>query len=122
MIVATVSTALFHYTLDHDINWMSFPRKHKVGQVGKRPHWRYQREGKELSTRKPKILDTNPSQDDALSSPRPVIWIPMDNLGISHDEICHTKRTYNNVWISNKGASLNEEGKLILRGTPPETE
>ena len=123
MIVATISTGLFHYTLDHEIHWLSFLSKvkHKIDQVGKQPEWKQGREAKKLSTVEPIMLQANPCQDDALSSPRPVIWIPKDNLGIADDEIYHLKRTHNNVWISNEGASLDERGRLELKGAPPET-
>jgi hypothetical protein len=61
-----------------------------------------------------------------------VVWIPRDDLGISDDEISFVQRTYGSLWISNEGASLNEQGKLEIMalneqgkleimGHPPDT-
>jgi hypothetical protein len=80
--------------------------------------WRCRKEVKELSTQKPRILQADLVQDEALRSSRPVIWIPKDELGIADDEISHVRRTYG-MWISNESASLDERGNLKLWGPPP---
>ena len=60
-----------------------------------------------------------PAQDEALRAPRPVVWIPKDELGIADDEILFVRRTHESIWINNEGASLDERGKLRLCGPPP---
>ena len=59
------------------------------------------------------------SRDEALTSARPVIWIPKDDLGVADDEIIHIRKTYDNIWISNEGASLDAQGRLRVWGDPP---
>jgi hypothetical protein len=128
MVVATVFTALFHYTLDHSrwIHWLPLPDvlKQKMDRISSKGkdqlEWRCGREVK-LSIAKPGVLQVDFAQDEALRSSRPVVWIPKDELGISDDEISHVRRTHDSMWISNEGASLDERGKLKLCGSPPES-
>lgn len=127
MIVVTATTALFHYTLDHS-HWIPFLPlldvfKQKIdrisGQGDGQLDWRCRKEVNELSTPKPRIFQEDLVQDEALRSSRPVVWIPKDELGIADDEISHARRTYDDVWISNEGASLDKRGNLKLWGPPP---
>ena len=123
MIVVTVLTAFFHYSLDHSrmrywfsLQWLF--KQQSGSKYKERPDLRYRGE---LSAAKPRILQDNPTQDEALMSSRPVLWIPKDALGIAEDEIHHVKRAYDSIWISNEGASLDERGKLNLCGPLPES-
>jgi hypothetical protein len=96
MLVATVLTALFHYTLNGGLHW-PFHYKH-------------------LSEAETGATNQAPELDDALTSSSPVLWVPTDDLGISADEISHACK--GDVFVSNKGAYL-ERGKLRLDGSPP---
>lgn len=126
MIAATVLTASFQYSLDHGhgMHWLSLKRfiNRQVDQTRCKTSgqldWGCRTEDQELSSVEPTQADL--SQDEALSSTRPVIWIPKDSLGIADDEICQLRRAYDCIWISNEGATLNEEGKLKPWGSPPE--
>ncbi|XMA13696.1 hypothetical protein WAI453_006487 [Rhynchosporium graminicola] len=51
-------------------------------------------------------------KDEALTSARPIIWIPKDELGVADDEISNIRKTYDSIWISNEGASLDAQGRL----------
>ncbi|KAG0644996.1 hypothetical protein D0Z07_9212 [Hyphodiscus hymeniophilus] len=108
MIVATTMTALFQYALDHGfkVQWLILQRIPKENGV---------------SATKPRIIQGNPAQDEVLSTRRPVVWIPKDELGIADNEISSVKRTYESIWISNEGASIDERGKLDLWGPPPKS-
>ena len=127
MIVVTVLTGSFHYALDHS-HWiprLSFPfLRGKMDRIGSKDRdqldRRYKRGVSELSIAKQKILQADFIQDEALRSPRPVVWIPKDDLGIAEDEICHVRKTHDSLWMSDEGASLDERGKLKLCGNPPE--
>ncbi|KAH7309382.1 hypothetical protein BKA65DRAFT_485479 [Rhexocercosporidium sp. MPI-PUGE-AT-0058] len=57
-------------------------------------------------------------KDEALTSARPVLWIPKDELGVADDEISHIRKTYDSIWVSNEGASLDAQGKLRVWGDP----
>jgi len=59
------------------------------------------------------------SRNEALTSARPVIWIPKDDLSVADNEIIYIRKTYDNIWISNEGASLDAQGKLRVWGDPP---
>jgi hypothetical protein len=127
MIIVTVLTVLFHYTLDHShwVNWLPFPDvlKQKLDQIGSRGKldWRCRTDVSELSTTKPRVTPEDLAQDEALRSPRPVVWIPKDEFGIADDLISYIRRTHDSLWISNEGASLDEQGKLKLWGAPPKS-
>ncbi|KAK1059393.1 hypothetical protein LTR33_013163, partial [Friedmanniomyces endolithicus] len=63
----------------------------------------------------------------ALRAKRPAVWIPRDRLGVSDDEIKRAERMSTvgecgkaNIWMTNKGAALNGEGKAVFRQTPPD--
>jgi hypothetical protein len=125
MIVVTVVTALFQYALhNHGLNWLSLSvvLKQLVNQTGSRskgqPDQRSRRDAEEPSV-KPAIPQADPDQDEVLSSARPILWIPKDNLGIADDEINRIQRTKDSIGISSSGAFL-ERGKLILTSPPPE--
>ncbi len=78
------------------------------------------REGRlKISVVRPKIPQAKSNQDEALTSPRPVLWIPKDELGVADNEISDTRKTYNSIWISNEGASLDARGKLKVWGDLP---
>ncbi|KAI9789062.1 MAG: hypothetical protein M1816_006417 [Peltula sp. TS41687] len=56
----------------------------------------------------------------AVKFPRPVVWIPRDPLGISDDEILHTRRFSGHIWISNSYASIDGKGNAVYRHCPPD--
>jgi len=120
MILVTALTALFHYTIDCSnwIRWLPLPAvvKQKINRISS--HGKDQPKISELSTAKSRRVVI---QDEALKASRPVVWIPKDDLGISDDEISHVRSTYDNMWISNEGASLDERGKLKPWGQPPDS-
>ncbi|KAG4411201.1 hypothetical protein IFR04_015655 [Cadophora malorum] len=108
MIFATLLTALFHCNLNHGhkLHWLPFVRAIKQPAD--------QADIQVLPKR-----SQSDSRDEALTSARPVIWIPKDDLGVADDEIIHIRKTYDNIWISNEGASLDAQGRLRVWGDPP---
>ena len=59
-------------------------------------------------------------QHEALRARRPVIWIPRDDLGVSDDEIYRTQRLTEYIWISNEFTSLDSNGRVVYRKSPPD--
>lgn len=125
MIFATLLTALFHCNLNHGhkLHWLPFVRAIKQpadqADIQGKAHWSQGYRG--MLTRSavlPKRSHSD-SRDEALTSARPVIWIPKDDLGVADDEIIHIRKTYDNIWISNEGASLDAQGRLRVWGDPP---
>ena len=125
MIFATLLTALFHCNLNHGhkLHWLPFVRAIKQpadqADIQGKAHWSQGYRG--MLTRSavlPKRSQSD-SRDEALTSARPVIWIPKDDLGVADDEIIHIRKTYDNIWISNEGASLDAQGRLRVWGDPP---
>ncbi|KAK9467238.1 hypothetical protein V1512DRAFT_262278 [Lipomyces arxii] len=57
---------------------------------------------------------------ESLRAKIPVVWIPHDDLGIADDEIQTTIERFPNVRISSENASLNNRGKVIFGGRPPD--
>ncbi|KAI9732790.1 MAG: hypothetical protein M1834_003728 [Cirrosporium novae-zelandiae] len=76
------------------------------------------------------LEDLTPEQRDALvqraflhsalRSKRPVIWIPRDHLGVSDDEIARTRKASQKIWISNEKQGLDEKGRCVFNGAPPD--
>jgi hypothetical protein len=127
MIFATGLTGLFHCTLNHGhkLHWLPFVKdiKQPVDQIGNEGKTQWNRrycgiliKGSAVS---PERSPSQPYQDEALTSARPVIWIPKDELGVADDEINHIRKTYNSIWISNEGASLDAQGRLRVWGDLP---
>jgi hypothetical protein len=114
MIVAMAFTGLFHFSLDHGgrLHWLSSQPTFKqlVAQTRSK--------GKDvrLSTK----ITQGPCQDETVTSARPILWIPKDELGVAEDEIVHTRKAHNSIGISCDGASLSAQGNLILWGQPPD--
>lgn len=52
----------------------------------------------------------------------PVIWIPKDDLGISEDEITHTKNYTSNIRISNDFADLDIKERMTVLQNIPKTD
>ncbi|KAH8674390.1 hypothetical protein BGZ60DRAFT_403801 [Tricladium varicosporioides] len=128
MIVVTALTALFHHTIDHShwICWLPLPNvlKQNIDQISGqdkgRPGGSYRRGADQHSIVRLGTVKID-VQDEALRTSRPVVWIPRDDLGIADHEISYVRSTYNGMWISNKGACLDERGKLKLLGPPPDS-
>jgi len=55
-----------------------------------------------------------------LRAPRPCVWIPRDDLGISDDECRRTREFSENVFIENKGAFFDEKLKVQVDKPPPD--
>jgi hypothetical protein len=55
-----------------------------------------------------------------LRAAKPCVWIPMDNLGISDDEVRRTKEFSEDVSIENRGAYFNEKLKVQVDRPPPD--
>ncbi|KAF2102348.1 DUF221-domain-containing protein [Rhizodiscina lignyota] len=55
-----------------------------------------------------------------LRSPRPCVWIPMDDLGVSDDEVKRTKAFTAHVDIENKGAFFDRKLKVQVNKPPPD--
>lgn len=56
----------------------------------------------------------------AFRSPKPVIWIAQDSLGIATGEIEETRASELNLLISSEGAQFNDKGKIKIDGPPPD--
>lgn len=125
MTIVTVLTALFQYTLDRRYGLDPPARlavfKQELNQIScssdGHQDQRWRRAAKERPI-KPEIPQADLDQDEALSSVRPILWIPQDDLGIADDEINRIRRTHDDIDISKEGAFL-KEGKLILTTPPP---
>jgi hypothetical protein len=59
-------------------------------------------------------------QHPATRAIQPAIWIPHDELGVANDEIKHTARFSDQIWIESKNARLNVSGVVMFRGLPPD--
>jgi hypothetical protein len=59
-------------------------------------------------------------QHPATRAIQPAIWIPHDELGVANDEIKHTARFSDQIWIESKNARLNASGVVMFRGLPPD--
>jgi hypothetical protein len=59
-------------------------------------------------------------QHPATRAIQPAIWIPHDELGIANDEIAHTARFSDKIWIESKNARLDASGVVMFRGLPPD--
>ncbi|CZT07019.1 uncharacterized protein RAG0_12606 [Rhynchosporium agropyri] len=112
MILATLLTTGFHCTLNHDhkLHWLPFVKviKQPADQV-------------DNDAVSPWRSESAP-QDEALTAARLIIWIPKDELGVADDEITHIRKTYDSIWISNEGASLDAQGRLKVWGVLPSSE
>ena len=126
IIFAIVSTGLFHCTLNHGnkLHWLPFVKaiKQAADQISNegKAQWNRRYQGiLKGSVVLPERSQSQRYQDEALTSARPVIWIPKDELGVADDEISHIKKTYDSIWISNEGASLDAQGRLRVWGDLP---
>lgn len=57
---------------------------------------------------------------EALRSKRPIIWIPRDDLGVSDDEIRHTRTLSKDIWISNEYQGLDGKARAVFSRSPPD--
>jgi hypothetical protein len=55
-----------------------------------------------------------------LRAPRPCVWIPRDDLGISDDEVRRTRAFSEHVDIENKGATFDRKLKVVVNEPPPD--
>ncbi|CAF1029849.1 unnamed protein product [Adineta steineri] len=56
----------------------------------------------------------------ALRDPKPIIWIPRDNLGIAVDEVQKTEASGMNILMSTEGARFNDKVNIEIHGAPPD--
>ncbi|VTO92630.1 unnamed protein product [Fusarium graminearum] len=56
----------------------------------------------------------------ALTVEEPTIWIPRDKLGVSDDEIYQCKQVSSFISISNLRADLDDHGRVVCDGKPPD--
>ncbi|CAF1044378.1 unnamed protein product [Adineta steineri] len=56
----------------------------------------------------------------ALRDPKPIIWIPRDNLGIAVDEVQKTEASGMNILMSTEGARFNDKVNIEINGAPPD--
>ena len=62
----------------------------------------------------------NPYIHPVLRDPKPVIWIPQDNLGIAKDELQQIQISGLNIFMSTEGARFNDKIEIEIDGAPPE--
>jgi hypothetical protein len=119
ILIATAFTALFHYNVDHNcgLSWLRSMFSKTLADQASGERGGLQPEAGQLPITRPRALDPESSQDMALDSARPIVWIPRDKLGIADDEI-YQLRVCDSISISNEGASLNKHGKLELKSKP----
>lgn len=55
-----------------------------------------------------------------LRQPRPFIWIPKDDFGISDDEVRRTRAFSRNLDIENRGAYFDRKLKVVVDQEPPD--
>jgi len=53
----------------------------------------------------------------AVSHPQRVVWIPRDTLGMFEEEVRACQNA--GVDVSTKGAEMDENGRVSVRGVPP---
>ncbi|KAG8677868.1 hypothetical protein FPOAC1_003896 [Fusarium poae] len=56
----------------------------------------------------------------ALTVEEPTIWIPRDKLGVSDDEVYQCKQVSSSVSMSNLRADLDDHGRVVCDGKPPD--
>jgi hypothetical protein len=56
----------------------------------------------------------------AMRDPKPIIWIPQDNLGIAAHEVQRTVASQLNIRMSTEGARFNEKMKIEIDSPPPD--
>jgi hypothetical protein len=56
----------------------------------------------------------------AVRDPKPIIWIPQDNLGIAASEVQRTRASGLNILLSTKGARFNEKINIEIDEPPPD--
>jgi hypothetical protein len=55
-----------------------------------------------------------------LRRPRPFVWIPNDDFGISEDEVKRTRMFSTNLDIENRGAYFDDKLKVVVDQEPPD--
>jgi hypothetical protein len=56
----------------------------------------------------------------AMRDPKPIVWIPEDNLGIAADEVRRTQALGLDISMSTEGARFNEKMNIEIHGLPPD--
>jgi hypothetical protein len=59
-------------------------------------------------------------QHSALRAPRPAVWIPRDDLGVSDDEVMRTRAFTKQVWVTNEGTALDGSCRVVYGRNPPD--
>jgi calcium permeable stress-gated cation channel len=100
-------------------------------QAAKEQHSRFAREAEklygnipddleELTVEERDILLSRAFTHEALRAKRPCIWLPRDMLGVSDDEVRNTARFSGWIWISNERQGLDQKGRCVYDGPPPD--
>ncbi|EPQ65372.1 Bgt-913 [Blumeria graminis f. sp. tritici] len=75
----------------------------------------------DLTPEERNVLVNHAFQHSALRARRPTVWIPRDDIGVSDDEIKRTREfAGNNIWISNIGAALDGNSRVVYGRNPPD--
>jgi hypothetical protein len=55
-----------------------------------------------------------------MRDPKPIVWIPQDNLGIAADEVQRTIASDLNILMSTEGARFNQKANIEINSPPPD--
>ncbi|CAF3625708.1 unnamed protein product [Rotaria sp. Silwood1] len=55
----------------------------------------------------------------AIRDPKPIVWIPHDNLSIAADEVQRTRASGLDISMSTEGAWFDEKNNIKIDGSPP---
>jgi hypothetical protein len=113
MIITAVMSALFQCMLNHIIGplFMYLPRESRRTSQGIQC-----REETTIVEEYTASVDSG-FKHPALGEKTPTIWIPHDDLGVSQDEILHSK---SKISISDKHAKVDSAGNVSYTGPPPD--
>lgn len=74
----------------------------------------------DLTTEERDVLLSRAFRHEALRAKRPCIWLPRDVLGVSDSEVACTAQFSSWIWISNERQRLDEKGRCVYEGPPPD--
>jgi hypothetical protein len=74
----------------------------------------------DLTVEERDVLLSRAFRHSALRAKRPCVWLPRDPLGVSDSEVMCTARFTTWIWISNERQRLDEKGRCVYEGPPPD--
>lgn len=81
----------------------------------------YNDEIEDLTPEERDVLVKHAFQHYALRARRPTVWMPRDDIGVSDDEVRRTREFAGpNIWISNVGAALDGQCRVVYGKNPPD--